>query len=157
MQNKRKTLDDLLNEGRPSDNFYVGKSKKGRPKVIRKKKILNLKKEEIYLSETDLKKEAKKFLIKLPRCKLLSTDNMPLIVGNGRRVKTRNPGMSDQHLCIRGLFVALEAKQHGKDLDPDQVDYKNDVEAAGGIHITYHSVKELISEMKRYKLVSLSM
>jgi hypothetical protein len=90
----------------------------------------------------------------LQRCKLLKTDNMALMVGNGRKVKTRNPGMSDHHLCILGRFVAIEAKMPKKDLDPDQINYRRDILNAGGIFIIYHSLHELVTELKRHRLVS---
>ena len=149
---KRLTFDDLLKCG-SSDKFSIKQGRSGEPRIVKKKKK-QLKKDEIYLNETDLKKQAADFLEVLPYCKLLKTDNMPLLVGRGRRVKTREPGMSDQHLCIKGLFVAIEAKMPGKDLGPDQVDYKKDVERAIGIHITYHSVRELISELLKHSLIS---
>ena len=109
-----------------------------------------------YKNETELKKDAADLLQSIPRCELLKTDNAPLIVGNGRRVKSREPGMADQHLCIRGLFVAIEAKMPGKELDPKkkQPEYRDKVRRGGGIHITYHSVDELVYELKKYNLVS---
>ena len=140
----RLTIDDLLSSG--SDTFKI--DSKAWVRVI-KKKI----KSELYASETDLKKEANKLLSKLPRCKLLKTDNMALMVGNKRKVKTRNPGMSDHHLCLNGFFVAIEAKLPGKDLDPDQVVYREDVLKAGGIFILYHSLHELVEEMKKHRLL----
>jgi hypothetical protein len=111
-------------------------------------------KAELYLNETELKKAGVQFLKLLKYCKILYTDNMALRVGNGRKVKSRNPGMSDHHICLRGLFVAIEAKMPGNDLDPDQITYKKDVLSARGKFITYHSVFELQSEMIRQKLIS---
>jgi len=109
---------------------------------------------DLFRNETELKKAACDLFQKLPECKLLKTDNMALLVGNGLRVKTRNPGMADHHLCITGLFVAIEAKMPGKNLDPDQIDYKRDVIVAGGIFIVYHSLDELVEGLKKHRLVS---
>lgn len=148
---KRKNFDDLLKQRSPDEIKLVQDSTTGSPRLIKKKPIPR---EEIYQNETELKKAAASLLSRLPRCRLLKTDNGPLIVGRGRRVKTREPGMSDQHLCITGLFVSLEAKMPGEDLKPDQVDYKRDIIASGGIHITYHSLYELVEELKKHRLVS---
>lgn len=79
---------------------------------------------------------------------------MALRVGNGRKVKTRNPGMADHHICYLGKFVAIEAKMPGKDLDPDQIKYKKEVLLAGGIFICYHSIWELETEMINHGLIS---
>lgn len=148
----RVTFDDLLSSGSSDDFKVIQDSISSGPRVIKKKKMELL--PEMYRNEAELKKAATDLFGKLPRCKLLKTDNMALMVGNGRKVKTRNPGMADHHLCLNGFFVAIEAKMPGKDLDPDQIDYKNEVLAAGGIFIIYHSVSELISEMKKYRLVN---
>lgn len=148
----RLTFDDLLKSG-SSDRFTVEPdARSGKPRVIRKKteKIPP----ELYGNETELKKAANDLLESLPRCKVLKTDNMALRVGNGRKVKSRNPGMSDHHLCINGLFVAIEAKMPGKNLDTDQVTYRDDILSAGGIFIVYHSLYELVTEMKKNRLVS---
>ena len=147
----RITLDDLLNQVSPDEFKIVQASGSGGPKVIRKKKTSPL--PELYRNETELKKAAADLLSRLPRCRLLKTDNMPLLVGRGRRIKTREPGMSDQHLCITGLFVAIEAKMPGKDLDPDQIDYRKDILASGGVFIIYHSMEELVKELKKHRLV----
>lgn len=149
---KRLTLDDLLKQ-RSSDDIHISQDQSGKPRVIRKKAEPL---PEMYRNETELKKAAAGLLSKLPRCELFKTDNPPLIVGNGRRIKTREPGMCDQHLCIRGLFVAIEAKMPGKDLDPKkkQPEYRDKVLRGGGIHITYHSLHELVIELKKHRLVS---
>ena len=147
---KRLTVDDFL---KSSEDFKVIQDKRsGRPRLIKKKK--SEPPPEMYRNETELKAAGCKLLAILPRCKLLKTDNMALMVGNGRKVKTRNPGMSDHHLCLGGLFVAIEAKMPGKNLDTDQIDYRDTVLAAGGIFIVYHSLFELVSELKRHRLVS---
>lgn len=151
---KRLIFDDLLKQ-RSSDDFKVVQdSRSGKPRVIKKKKPGPL--PEMYRNETELKKAAADLLSKLPRCELFKTDNQPLIVGNGRRVKSREPGMCDQHLCIRGLFVAIEAKMSGKCLDPKkkQPEYRDKVLRGEGIHIVYHSLYELVSELKQHRLVS---
>lgn len=104
-------------------------------------------------SETELKKIGNQFLESIPNCLVLKTDNMALRVGNGRKIKTRNPGMSDHHICLKGYFVAIEAKMPGKDLDADQVKYKAKVIKAGGIFIMYHSIDELEDQMVSYGLI----
>lgn len=150
--NNRLTFDDLL-EQRSSEKFdLVQDRSSGKPRII-KKKTEPL--PEMYRNETELKKAAADLLSKLPRCELFKTDNMPLIV-RGRRTKSREPGMSDQHLCIRGLFVAIEAKMPDKNLDPKkkQPEYRDKVLRGGGIHIVYHSLFELVSEMKKQRLIS---
>jgi hypothetical protein len=150
---RRKTIDDLLPGGR-SDNFVIDQ-KKGSPRVLRNRKSIKQNpKNEMYLNETELKKAGIDFLRLLMNCKILFTDNMALRVGNGKKVKTRNPGMSDHHICLRGLFIAIEAKMPGKDLDPAQISYKAEILAAGGKFICYHSVAELQSEMIKLKLIS---
>ncbi len=106
-----------------------------------------------YKNETALKKAAVEFLQLIPCCKILHTDNHALRVKGGVKVKTRNPGMSDHHICIRGLFVALEAKMPEKDLNEDQVRYKKSVLDAKGMFICYHSVDELQEEMIKLKLI----
>ena len=134
--NKRVTIDDLLGNPSRSDKFVINPDKKGKPRILRKGKDINLKQPtEMYLNETELKAAGKEYMEKLSYCRVLSTDNGPLLVGGGKRVKSREPGMADQHLCIRGLFVAIEGKYPGKTLDPDQIDYKNDIIAAKGIFI----------------------
>jgi hypothetical protein len=152
---KHPTVSDLLNQGK-SEKFEVSQGKKGNIRILRKGQDIREKQPtEIYINESELKKAAvDNVLIYLKRCRILKTDNMPLLVGRGKRIKSREPGMSDQHLCIRGKFVALEAKMPGKTLDPDQVDYKRDVEAALGIHIEYHSIWELETELMKNKLIS---
>lgn len=142
----RLTTDDLLNDGR-STEFEI--NSKAQVRVIKKKAP----KPELYASETELKKCANDLLSKLPRCKLLKTDNMALKVGSGRKAKTRNPGLSDHHLCMNGFFVAIEAKLPGKDLDPAQKIYQSDILRAGGIFILYHSLHELVQELKKYRLI----
>lgn len=151
--NNRLTVDDLLNQ-RSSDNFKVIQDKKGAPRVIKKKKVEPL--PEMWRNETELKKAAADLLSSIPRCELFKTDNSGLMVAGGRRVKSREPGISDQHICIRGLFVALEAKMPGKNLDPKlkQPEYRDKVLRAEGIHIVYHSLHELVEELKRHRLVS---
>lgn len=146
----RLTFDDLLKQ-RSSDDFEIEQDRSGNPRVIKKKQVEPL--PEMHRNETELKKAAADLLEKLPRCRLLKTDNMPLIVRN-RRTKTREPGMSDQHLCINGLFIAIEAKMPGKDLDPDQIKYRDSIRDAGGIFMVYHSLFELMSELKKNRLVS---
>lgn len=44
----------------------------------------------------------------------------------------------------------------GKELDPKlkQPEYKSKVLAAQGIHIVYHSLYELVDELKKHRLVS---
>lgn len=150
---KRFTIDDLLPRGSSVDTFAIEAGKCGQPRVIRKKAKKTVESFEIYKNETELKKAANDLFEILPRCKLLKTDNMALMVGNGRKVKTRNPGMSDHHLCMVGLFVAIEAKMPGKDLDEDQETYRDEVLAAGGIFICYHSLAELVEEMHRHRLL----
>lgn len=146
---KHLTVDDLLKSG-SSEKFTV-QEVKGKLRVIKKQEIVSL---EMYLNETELKKAGIEFLRSLPRCMILFTDNMALRVGNGRKAKTRNPGMSDHTICLNGYFVAIEAKMPGKDLDDKQVIHKNKVLAGNGIFIVYHSVSELISEMKKYRLIN---
>jgi hypothetical protein len=151
---KHSTVDDLLRKRGESEKFGV-EAKNGKPRIFRKGEELNVKKPtEIYINEGELKKAANDYFSKLKKCKLLKTDNMALRVGNGRKAKTRNPGMSDHHLCIRGLFVAIEAKMPGKSLDTDQIKYKNQVESALGIFIEYHSIFELETELLKHKLIS---
>ena len=152
MKSNRLTFDDLMSGG---EKFDIAPDKKGKLRVIKKKQPLI--KPELYRNESELKKAANNLLEKLPRCKLLRTDNMALMVGSGKKVKTRNPGMSDHHLCLNGFFVAIEAKMPGKTLDPDQVIYRKDILAAGGIFIEYHSLHELIEELKKYRLVNRSL
>lgn len=148
--NNRITMDDLLQQRSPDVIKLIQDSGSGGPRVIRKKKPLP----EMYRNETELKKAAADLLSRLPRCRLLKTDNMALRVRGGIKAKTREPGMSDQHLCIHGLFIAIEAKIPGKDLDSDQIDYRRDILAAGGIFIVYHSLHELVEELKQHQLVS---
>lgn len=147
---KRLTLYDYFDRD-GSEEIHIVQDKTGKPRVI-KKKAEPL--PEMYANESQLKKAAADLLSRIPRCRLIKTDNMPLFVKN-RRVPTREPGMSDQHLCICGLFVALEAKMPGKNLDPKlkQPEYRDSILAAGGIFIVYHSLKELVSELKRFRLV----
>lgn len=145
----RKTLDDLNQQ--PEQN-WIEQDRKGRPRVIKKRPEPL---PEMYENERELKKAAADLLEKLPRCRLVKTDNMPLIVKK-RRVKTREPGMSDQHLCIFGRFVALEAKMPGKDLEKDQLAYRDSILAADGTFIVYHSLRELVSELKRLRLLNRS-
>lgn len=150
--NNRKSIYDFL-PGGESDKFKEILTKKG-IRIKRQDKYLDENpKNEKYLNETELKKAGVDFLKLLSNCKILLTDNMPLRVGNGRKVPTRNPGMSDHHICFRGLFVAIEAKMPGKNLDPDQVTYKKEVLLAGGKFITYHSVYELETEMLNQGLI----
>jgi len=99
-------------------------------------------------NETELKKLGNEYLESLPGCHVLKTDNMALRVGNGRKIKTRNPGMSDHHICKIGKFAAIEAKIPGKNLDPDQEKYKQSVLEADGIFILYHTIQELEDEMQ---------
>lgn len=141
----RLTIDDLLNNSR-SENFKIDGLR-----IIKKK----LPPPELYASETDLKRAAADLLSKLPRCRLIKTDNNGFVKGGRMVGKTREPGMADQHLCICGLFVALEAKMPGKDLDPKkkQPEYRDSIIAAGGIHITYHSLFELTEELKKHRLL----
>lgn len=150
MLSKRVTLDDLLKKQSSSDFKIVNNSKGPKVRVIKKRQP----KPELYVNETELKKVACDFLETLPNVKLLKTDNMALRVGNGRKAKTRNPGMADHHLCIRGIFVAIEAKMPGKGLDPDQITYRDSILFAGGIFIVYHSLHELVEEMKKHRLLS---
>lgn len=150
--NNRLTFDDLYPEDRSSSKFTV-QEKKGKLRVI--KKVEN-RPPELYENETALKKAAADLLEKLPRCALLKTDNAGLRVRGGKRVKSREPGMSDQHLCINGFFVALEAKMPGKDIKKgdDQDKYREKIHKGGGIHIVYHSLFELVVELKKHRLIS---
>lgn len=148
--NNRVTLDDLR-EKRSSDDFDVVQDN-GKIRLIKKKKAEPL--PEMWRNETELKKAAADLLSTLPRCELFKTDNMGRSVRGGVRTKSREPGISDQHLCIHGLFVAFEAKMPGKDLDPDQIKYRDKVLRGEGIHIVYHSLFELVSELKKHRLVS---
>ena len=151
---ERLTIDDLLPGGK-SDKFVIDQDKKGNARVLRNRKEINPKQPtELYLNETELKRAGVDFLKLLKNCKILFTDNMALRVGNSIKVKTRNPGMSDHHICLRGFFIAIEAKMPGKDLDPKQITYKKDILSAGGKFICYHSVFELESEMLKHKLIS---
>jgi len=150
----RLTFDDLLDRG-SSEKFEVSPDKKtGRLRVVKKSQMQA--KPELYKNETELKKAAADFLQRIPRCELFKTDNGALRVRGGVRVRSREPGMTDQHLCIRGLFVALEGKMPGKDLDPKlkQPEYRDKVHRGEGIHITYHSLAELVSEMKKHGLLN---
>ncbi|HKJ44048.1 MAG TPA: hypothetical protein VKA27_18265 [Sunxiuqinia sp.] len=124
---------------------------KSKIRVIKKKLPLP----ELYANETELKKAAADLLEKIPRCELFKTDNAALRIRGGIKAKSREPGMSDQHLCINGFFVALEAKMPGKDLEKKlkQPEYRDKVRRGGGIHITYHSIFELTEELKKYRLL----
>ncbi len=150
---KRLTLDDLIKKESSSDFKVVHDPRSRGPRLIKKNK--KKPKPELYINETELKKAAADLLSKLPRCELFKTDNGALRVAGGVRVRSREPGMADQHLCIRGLFVAIEAKMPGKDLDPKlkQPEYRDKVHRGEGIHITYHSLYELVEEMKKHRLV----
>jgi hypothetical protein len=152
--NKRVTFDDLLEKGSSDDFKVIHDSRSSGPRLIKKNK--KKPKPELYINETELKQKAAELLERLPRCELFKTDNGALRVAGGKRVKSRNPGVSDQHLCIMGMFVALEAKMPGKDLDPKlkQPEYRDKVRRGEGIHITYHSLHELVEELKKYRLVS---
>ena len=152
---KHSTVDELLDKmAGSSDKFEESLSDKG-IRILRKGKDIKSKAPtELYLNETELKQAGIEFLKLLKNCKILYTDNMALRVGNGRKVKTRNPGMADHHICLRGLFIAIEAKMPGKDLEPDQVTYKNEVLSSMGKFIVYHSVYELETEMINQKLIS---
>lgn len=149
----RLTFDDLIKK-RSADTFEIEQDRSGRPRVIRKKPVEPL--PEMWRNETELKKAAADLLSKLPRCELFKTDNGALRVKGGVRVRSREPGMSDQHLCIRGLWVSLEAKMPGKELDPKlkQPEYRDKVLRGEGIHIVYHSLHELVEALKRHRLVS---
>lgn len=150
----RLTFDDLLKSGSCSETFAV-EVRRGKPRVIRKKDKQTVESFELYKNETELKKAAADLLSRVPRCELFKTDNGALRVRGGIRVRSREPGMTDQHLCVMGLFVALEAKMPGKDLDPKlkQPEYRDKVHRGEGIHITYHSLAELVQEMKRHRLL----
>ena len=144
----RKTLDDLAQE--PEQN-WIEQDRKGRPRVIKRRPEPL---PEMYENERELKKAAADLLEKLPRCRLIKTDNSGLVIKGRMRAKSREPGMSDQHLCIFGRFVALEAKMPGKDLEKDQLAYRDSILAADGTFIVYHSLRELITELKRLRLLS---
>ena len=154
MKNKRKTLEDLFVGGGGSEKFEESLSEKG-IRILRKGQDIGRKqKTELYLNEGELKAAGKEYMEKLKYCRVISTDNPPRIVRRGIKVKTREPGLADQHLCIRGLFVAIEGKMPGKTLDTDQVDYKDDIIKAMGIFIEYHSLFELETELLKNKLIS---
>ena len=149
MKNNRMSLDDILNQ-RSSEDYAV-EPVQGKLRVIKKKVQPP---PELYQNEKELKKAGSDFLKSIPGFLFLPTDNSGLMVRGKMRGKTRIPGFSDHHLCAVGLFVAVEAKMPGKDLDPDQVKYRGKVLAAKGIFIVYHSLYELVQELKRHRLLS---
>lgn len=150
------TVDDLLKSRSSGDTFAVEADKCGKPRVIRKKTKQTIETYELYENETALKKAAADLIATIPRIELFKTDNGALRVRGGVRVRSREPGMTDQHLCVMGLFVAIEAKMPGKDLDPElkQPEYRDKVLRGEGIHITYHSLHELVAKMKKHRLLN---
>ena len=103
----------------------------------------------IYEFEKDLKKDAITLLKRLfPVSMVHDTPNMPVKVGCGRKTKTREPGKSDLHCCIKGKAVYLEVKLPGKTLSKDQEKFKKQVHLAGGIFIEFHNLEELVEELR---------
>ena len=89
------------------------------------------------LKESDIKKQCRKYLLKIPNSKWVSYNPYP----------TGEPGTPDVIGCINGTAVLIEYKIPGKDLSPLQARRKKEWENAKAIHFTIHSVKELESEI----------
>jgi hypothetical protein len=72
---------------------------------------------------------------------------------NGRPVKLGRKGVLDTISCIRGRFVAIDAKI-GKDrLKPDQRKFAHAVERAGGIAFAAWSVDDVRDALRAEGLV----
>jgi len=72
---------------------------------------------------------------------------------NGRKVVLGKKGVLDTANCIKGRFVAIDAKI-GKDrLKPDQVNYANAVIKAGGIAFAAWSVDDVKDRLRLEGLI----
>ena len=61
-------------------------------------------------------------------------------------------GLPDIMLVHNAEFVAIEVKRIGAKLRPEQITFRDNLQAHGGTYLVVHSEKELASEMKRVLL-----
>ncbi len=95
----------------------------------------------------DLVREIRLFISEIGGVSI-KTDTPGLLFDKiGRPVKVGTKGVLDVHACVRGRFVAIDAKI-GKDrLSSDQRRYAHAVEAKGGIAIAAHSIEDVRSRL----------
>ena len=90
--------------------------------------------------EGRVKRQINAALKTLPRCYKF----MPVQSGLGAKTL-------DYLLCIRGFFVAIEAKAPGKDYTPLQREHKVQIEEAGGTVFLVDGPASLATAMKALK------
>ncbi len=74
----------------------------------------------------------------------IKTDTPGLLFDKvGRPVKIGTKGVLDIHACIKGRFVAIDAKIGRDQLKPDQRQYAHAVQTKGGIAFAAHSVDDV--------------
>lgn len=72
---------------------------------------------------------------------------------NGRPVKLGRKGVLDVAACLKGRFLAIDAKIGRDNLKPDQRKYAHAVERAGGIAFAAWSVDDVANRLKFEGLV----
>lgn len=100
-------------------------------------------------SEKQIEKEFESFFNNIPDCAWWPTKIKGEIqsVGNGQAIikESQNRGFADYLLCIRGIFVMVEAKACGRYQSPWQIDQQEKVQKkGGGFYFLSTSVRELI-------------
>lgn len=71
----------------------------------------------------------------------------------GRPVKIGRKGVLDVHACIKGKFVAIDAKTGRDRLKREQLAYATAVEAKGGIAFAAWSVDDVKQRLKAEGLI----
>ncbi len=67
----------------------------------------------------------------------------------GRFIRANEPGCADVIGCFQGRFFAVETKRVGQPLRPDQVAWKQKIEAAGGVYCRAECVSDVQKMLAR--------
>lgn len=91
----------------------------------------------------DLVREIRLYISEIGGLPLDTPVRHDLVNRFGRPVKIGIPGQLDLHACIKGRFVAIDAKVGRDSLGKDQRNYAHAVQTKGGIAFAAHSVDDV--------------
>jgi len=100
------------------------------------------------MTEQDLKKDIKTYCGLIPDCFLFPVTQKAV---KGRKMQMR--GIHDQIICYKGAFISVESKVGRFKMSTEQIEFKDNVEKAGGHVIVPYSLREFRDEFNKIRKV----
>lgn len=101
----------------------------------------------------DLVKEIRLYISEIGGLSIKTETPGQLFDRNGRPVRIGRKGVLDIHACVKGRFVAIDAKTGRDRLKREQLAYAEAVKAKGGLAFAAYSVADVAQAFKAEGLI----